>query len=56
MKSTVALISCDSYDDEQVYSAVWKGLELFGGISSFVRPGEKIVVKPNVLLGSRPER
>ena len=55
-KSTVALITCDTYDDEKVYEAVKKGLELIGGIAQFVKPGEKIVLKPNVLIGSSPEK
>jgi uncharacterized protein (DUF362 family)/ferredoxin len=56
MKSTVALIGCDTYDDKQVSEAVRAGLDLIGGISCFVKPGEKIVIKPNVLIGSNPEK
>jgi uncharacterized protein (DUF362 family)/ferredoxin len=53
--STVALIACDTYDEEQVYGAVKAGIDLIGGISRFVKPGEKIVMKPNVLVGTSPE-
>lgn len=55
-KSRVALIKCDTYDDEQVYEAVQAGVNLLGGIHSFVRDGEKIVIKPNVLVGAAPEK
>ena len=55
-KSKVALIGCDTYDDEQVYKAVNAGLDLLGGISHFVKPGERIVIKPNVLLGTNPQK
>lgn len=55
-KSTVALVACDNYNDEEVYSAVSKGLDLLGGLSRFLKPGEKIVLKPNVLIGASPER
>jgi uncharacterized protein (DUF362 family)/Pyruvate/2-oxoacid:ferredoxin oxidoreductase delta subunit len=55
-KSTVALIRCETYDDELVYQAVERGIGLLGGISKFVQPGEKIVLKPNVLLGSSPQK
>ncbi len=55
-KSRVAVIGCDSYDEEKVYEAVRSGLELLGGISAFVSQGEKIVIKPNVLIGSSPEK
>ena len=53
-KSKVALVRCNEYNDELVYGAVRKGLDLLGGITSFVEPGEKIVLKPNVLIGSNP--
>jgi uncharacterized protein (DUF362 family)/Pyruvate/2-oxoacid:ferredoxin oxidoreductase delta subunit len=55
-KSKVALIKCDSYNDEQVYEAVQTGVNLLGGISSFIREGERILIKPNVLAGTNPEK
>lgn len=56
LKSTVALVRCDTYDNQQVHEAVAAGLDLLGGISSFVKPGEKIVIKPNVLFGVNPQK
>lgn len=55
-KSKVAIIGCDGYSDDQVYEAVKMGIELLGGMSSFVNPGESIVLKPNVLIGADPKR
>ncbi|MFC1909247.1 DUF362 domain-containing protein [Chloroflexota bacterium] len=55
-KSKVSLVKCDTYEDEQVYRAVEAGIGLLGGISLFIKPGEKIVIKPNVLWGSAPEK
>ncbi len=55
-KSTVALIGCDTYDEEQVHEAVEAGVNLLGGISRFIKPGENIVLKPNVLLGTNPQK
>lgn len=55
-KSTVALVKCDTYDDEHVRQAVEEGLDLLGGISRFIKPGERIVVKPNVLIGTNPQK
>jgi len=55
-KSIVALVRCDTYDDEQVYKAVGDGIELLGGISLFAKAGEQIVLKPNVLIGSHPDK
>lgn len=55
-KSIVALVKCDTYDDEHVGKAVEEGLNLLGGISRFIRPGERIVIKPNVLIGTDPQK
>jgi uncharacterized protein (DUF362 family) len=55
-KSRVALIGCSSYDDERVYEAVRAGINLLGGITQFVKPGENIVIKPNVLIGTNPRK
>jgi uncharacterized protein (DUF362 family)/Pyruvate/2-oxoacid:ferredoxin oxidoreductase delta subunit len=55
-KSRVALVRCDTYDGEKVYEAIRSGLDLLGGISQFAKPGERIVLKPNVLIGSKPEK
>ncbi len=54
-KSLVALVRCDTYEEDKVFNAVRKGFDLLGGVSRFAKRGEKIVMKPNVLIGSRPE-
>lgn len=53
-KSRVALIRCTTYEDDQVLEAIRAGIDLLGGISPFAGPGEKIVMKPNNLIGSDP--
>lgn len=55
-KSKVAIMGCDTYHEEQVYEAVSVGIDLLGGISSFAKSGERIVLKPNVLFGADPRR
>jgi uncharacterized protein (DUF362 family)/ferredoxin len=52
----VALIYCDSYDEEQVYHAVKKGIHLIGGLESICRPSEQLVLKPNMLAADPPEK
>lgn len=52
----VAAVRCDTYDDDRVLEAVQRGLQLLGGVGQFVRPGERIVLKPNLLAGRGPER
>jgi uncharacterized protein (DUF362 family)/Pyruvate/2-oxoacid:ferredoxin oxidoreductase delta subunit len=55
-KSKVAIVRCSGYEDADVGRAISKGIELLGGISSFVKPNEVIVLKPNVLIGSDPAK
>jgi uncharacterized protein (DUF362 family)/Pyruvate/2-oxoacid:ferredoxin oxidoreductase delta subunit len=38
-----------------VLDAIKQGMELLGGVALFAKPGEKIVLKPNVLIGSNPD-
>jgi len=54
--STVALVRCDSYDPATVHDALRRGIDLLGGLGSFVRPGERILLKPNILAGDPPEK
>ena len=56
MKSKVAIVRCGSYNTEEVRKAVSRGLELIGGAESFVKQGEKILLKVNLLVGEVPEK
>jgi uncharacterized protein (DUF362 family)/Pyruvate/2-oxoacid:ferredoxin oxidoreductase delta subunit len=53
-KARVALIRCDAYEDDQVLAAIKNGVDMLGGISLFAKPGERIVLKPNILIGTDP--
>ncbi len=55
-KSSVAIVACGSYNQDEVNDAVKKGISLLGGIGRFCRSGERILLKPNVLWGTDPER
>lgn len=54
--SRVVLIRCESYDKRKVQSSITMGFELLGGIQNFIRPTEKILLKPNLLAGKTPEK
>jgi uncharacterized protein (DUF362 family)/Pyruvate/2-oxoacid:ferredoxin oxidoreductase delta subunit len=56
MKTRVALVRCNTYDEADVAAAVKKGLALLGGMAQFIKPDERIVLKPNVLVGDPPEK
>jgi uncharacterized protein (DUF362 family)/NAD-dependent dihydropyrimidine dehydrogenase PreA subunit len=55
-RSTVALIRCPGYDPDDVYRALQRGVELLGGLDRFVRSGERILLKPNILAGEPPAK
>lgn len=52
----VALVYCDSYDNEKVYQAVKKGIELIGGLEPIFKSEEQILLKPNLLAADLPEK
>ncbi len=54
--SKVAIIRCESYEYDIVKSAMEKGISLLGGISLFAAKGEKILLKPNILIGEAPKK
>jgi uncharacterized protein (DUF362 family)/ferredoxin len=52
----VALVRCPHYDPAAVLTAVRRAVDLVGGMGRFVQPGQRVLVKPNLLLPSDPER
>lgn len=55
MATSVSLVKCQSYDQAEVEPALHQALSFLGGIEAFVKPGQKVLIKPNVLMGSFPE-
>ncbi len=49
----VSVVKCESY--EKADSAVRKSLALIGGIDKFVKKGDRVLIKPNMLGSFRPE-
>jgi uncharacterized protein (DUF362 family)/ferredoxin len=54
-RARVALVCCQDYDEAAVLSATARAFDLLGGAGRFVRAGERIVLKPNLLAASTPE-
>jgi uncharacterized protein (DUF362 family)/Pyruvate/2-oxoacid:ferredoxin oxidoreductase delta subunit len=52
----VALVRCPEYELERVKAALRQGLDLLGGLASFVGQGERVLVKVNCLMPAAPER
>jgi uncharacterized protein (DUF362 family) len=51
----VAAIKADTYDEQVVASAMKELLDGLGGISEFIKPGDKVLIKPNMLDAVKKE-
>ncbi len=56
MKPKVVLRAASDYRRETVETAVAEALAPLGGMGAFVRPGQKVLIKPNMLSGKSPDR
>lgn len=54
--SDVSIVKCENYEYERVKKAVRESLDLLGGISGFVKPGDRVLLKVNLLIRRRPEK
>jgi uncharacterized protein (DUF362 family)/Pyruvate/2-oxoacid:ferredoxin oxidoreductase delta subunit len=54
-KAKVSIVRCADYKQHGVEGAVKIAVELLGGIEKFVRPGSKVLIKPNLLSARAPE-
>ncbi|MFM7426548.1 MAG: DUF362 domain-containing protein [Elainella sp.] len=52
----VSLIRATSYDSAALTQSIQDLLAPLGGISAFVKPGDRVLLKPNLLTGARPGR
>ena len=56
MRSRVTLGRCNSYQRAEVEQALEQLLAAEGGIATLVQPGQRVLIKPNMLAGKEPER
>jgi len=52
----VSLYALDNYQPRAVKIALAQLLAPLGGMSQFVQPGQKVLIKPNLLAGKAPEK
>lgn len=52
----VALTRCDDYDRQRVLEAIQASIELLGGLDRFIAPGQRVLLKPNLLQAAPPEK
>lgn len=50
--SRVSVVRCPSYERDQVQAAVNQAVALLGGWEAFIKPGDKVLLKPNILVSS----
>lgn len=52
----VSIVKCENYEHEKVRNAIEESLDLLGGLGKFVKPGNKVLLKVNAIIGFKPER
>lgn len=55
MKAKVAIKHCNSYELHKLECILEEILQLLGGASIFFKPGQRVLVKPNLLTDAKPE-
>jgi len=50
-KEKVAIIRSESYEYPLLLNRIREGIELLGGWKQFITPGDKVLLKPNFLIG-----
>jgi uncharacterized protein (DUF362 family)/Pyruvate/2-oxoacid:ferredoxin oxidoreductase delta subunit len=55
LEKDIAIVECAGYDPETIQEAVNRLVQLLGGWETFVKPGENIVIKPNLLMRKSPD-
>ncbi len=53
--SKVSIVRCNSYERGLVYEATKKVIGLIGGITNFIKPRSRVLLKPNLLMAKEPE-
>lgn len=56
MPYIVSLQKCGSYNQNEVDAAIKKLILNLGGISNFIKKGQKVLIKPNIVKGMKPEQ
>jgi len=56
LRTTVAITACDSYDADILYPKIDQLLKLVGGLDKYIQPGQKVLLKPNLLSAKAPSR
>lgn len=55
-RKRISLVHCADYDQAKVEAAIRRSIDLLGGMSAFVKPGQRVLLKPNLLRPAAQER
>ncbi|MBI3581810.1 MAG: DUF362 domain-containing protein [Nitrospinae bacterium] len=56
MSAHVSLRSCTDYNPDGIKKVLISAVDALGGIGAFVKPGETVLLKPNMLAPAAPEK
>ncbi len=51
----VCILKCDHYEESQIEQQIEALFDHFGGIEQFVKPGDKVLLKPNLIARKSPD-
>jgi uncharacterized protein (DUF362 family)/Pyruvate/2-oxoacid:ferredoxin oxidoreductase delta subunit len=55
-KAKVSIVRCLDYSDQSVLPAVRGAVDLLGGMDAFIKRGDRVLLKPNLLVAKAPEK
>lgn len=55
MNAKVSIVKCKDYEPVRVLEQLKKALDPLGGVSAFIAPKSRVLVKPNLLMAKEPE-
>ena len=54
-RTAVSIARCDSYEKKAVKEALSEALAHIGGLSIYIAPKDRVLIKPNLVRGANPE-
>ncbi len=55
VSATVAIKRCDGYEPNAVRRAIESQFALLGGVEAFISPGQRVLIKPNLIVPKGPD-
>ncbi|MBD3204672.1 DUF362 domain-containing protein [Candidatus Woesearchaeota archaeon] len=52
----VSIVKCPDYEQKNIDESIKKAVNHLGGFEKFIKKGDKVLIKPNLLAGKAPEK